>query len=214
MIIGLTGKYASGKGEIAKYLTSKGFHVVSLSDVLREEVRARGLDFDRETLIRIGQLLRQEEGPGVLAKRLLARLTGKDAVDSIRHPEEIRVLKAHDVTWVIGVDADPKLRFERMRSRNRFGDAITFETFVDQERREDQNQPNAQQLGACLAMADGVIRNDGDLKTLHHEVDRWLENKRFMIFARFFHAILQKIEDFGPTCAGGITSVVRNSQRY
>lgn len=175
MIIGLTGKYASGKGEIAKYLAAKGYHVVSLADVLREEVRTRGLEADRETLIRIGQSLRQEEGPGVLAKRLLPRLTGKDAVDSIRHPEEIRILKGHDATWVIGVDADPRLRFERLRQRNRFGDAITFETFLDQERREDQVSNHSQQLSACLAAADDRVMNDGDVQRLRQEVDRLLE---------------------------------------
>ena len=35
MIIGLTGKNASGKGEAAKFLESRGFHYHSLSDVLR-----------------------------------------------------------------------------------------------------------------------------------------------------------------------------------
>jgi len=38
MIIGLTGKNASGKGEIARFLQERGFTFMSLSDVLRDEL--------------------------------------------------------------------------------------------------------------------------------------------------------------------------------
>ena len=48
MIIGLTGKNAAGKGEVARFLQDKGFYYHSLSDVLREELKKRGRRTDSE----------------------------------------------------------------------------------------------------------------------------------------------------------------------
>ena len=41
MIIGLTGKNGSGKGEVVNFLTQAGFVPYSLSDILREELKKR-----------------------------------------------------------------------------------------------------------------------------------------------------------------------------
>ena len=54
MILGLTGKNASGKGEVAEYLKTKGFVYYSLSDALRKESTKLGLDHSRNNLIKLG----------------------------------------------------------------------------------------------------------------------------------------------------------------
>lgn len=69
MIIGLTGKNASGKGEAANYLKTKGFAYYSLSDALREEATARNIEHTRENLIRLGNQLRKEFGADYLGKK-------------------------------------------------------------------------------------------------------------------------------------------------
>ena len=66
MIIGLTGKNASGKGEVANYLKTKGFVYYSLSDVLREEATKRGLEHTRDNLINLGNELRKKYGANYL----------------------------------------------------------------------------------------------------------------------------------------------------
>jgi hypothetical protein len=43
MLIGLTGRNAAGKGEVARYLQRKSFYYYSLSDAIREEIRSRGV---------------------------------------------------------------------------------------------------------------------------------------------------------------------------
>ena len=63
MIIGLTGKNAAGKGEVAKFLETRGFHYFSLSDVLREELKRRRLAPTRDHLTRVGNELREHYGP-------------------------------------------------------------------------------------------------------------------------------------------------------
>ena len=43
MILGVAGPYAAGKGEVVAYLRERSFAAFSLSDVIREELAARGL---------------------------------------------------------------------------------------------------------------------------------------------------------------------------
>src|SRR3989338_8189362 len=60
MIIGLTGKNGSGKGEAAKFLKERGFQYHSLSDVVREETAKQGKALTRANLIRAGNDLRKK----------------------------------------------------------------------------------------------------------------------------------------------------------
>lgn len=143
MIIGLTGKFAAGKGTVADFLRSRDFVYHSLSDVIREELVARGIPESRENLLNLGNALRAADGPAALAIRIRDRLSdGRNhIVDSIRNPAEVHTLKEISGFFLLGVDADPVLRFERLRARNRIGDPETFEHFQALEARDQLRQP-------------------------------------------------------------------------
>src|SRR6185436_13200065 len=175
LVLGVTGPNAAGKGEVSAYLRSLGFAVHSLSDIVREAAAARGLPPEREHLIRIGTLLREQGGPGVLAVHLIPRLHGWDVVDSIRNPAEVETLRRVPGFVLIGVDAPTALRYDRSRLRARPGDPESFEAFVARERQENSVNPAGQQLAATFALADRVIENDGDLDALRVQVDRLLQ---------------------------------------
>ena len=70
MLIGLTGRNAAGKGVVADHLKTKGFYFYSLSDAIRDEIRARGQSESRELLSQVGNELRHRFGPAVLAERI------------------------------------------------------------------------------------------------------------------------------------------------
>ena len=167
IVIGLTGPNASGKGEVASRLHSLGFALHSLSDIVREEAAARGFPPEREHLIRIGNLLREEGGAGVLAERILSRLGARDVVDSIRNPSEVEVLRRVPHFLLIGVRASVETRFRRSLDRRRPGDPETLEAFRARERQEQGASPTAQQLDATFLLADVVLDNEGDLAALH-----------------------------------------------
>jgi dephospho-CoA kinase len=162
----LTGPNAAGKGEVSEYLRGLGFTVHSLSDVVREETVARGLPPEREHLIKIGTLLREDGGAGVLASRIVPRLGSRDVVDSIRNPAEVEVLRTVPGFMLIGVDAPPRIRFARSQRRARAGDPESFDAFEARERQENSANPAGQQLRATFALADRVVSNDGDLEAL------------------------------------------------
>ena len=177
MIIGLTGKYAAGKGTAAEVLMELGYAYHSLSDILRDELKKRGVPESREALLAVGNELRQADGPGALAKRLLPQLeTGLHLVDSIRNPLEVVELRTLPKFVLIGIDADSRVRFERLRSRNRQGDPETWEKFVELESRElESDDPAAQQLLRTYELSDHVLNNDGSLDELRSAMMTLLE---------------------------------------
>ncbi len=138
----------------------------SLSDVVREAATAAGLAHSRDNLIAEGVRLRSEGGPGVLARRILPRLSGRDVVDSIRHPGEVLVLRTLPRFVLIGLNAPLPLRFERSINRGRLGDGATLEEFSRQEERENSDSEAGQQLERTLRLADVSIVNDGSLADL------------------------------------------------
>ncbi len=174
LVVGLTGPNASGKGELALHLRSRGFAVHSLSDIVREAAAAEGLPPEREHLIATGNRLRREGGPGVLAEGILDRLGTRDVVDSIRNPAEVAVLRRLPYFKLVGVQAKTETRFRRSLDRARPGDPASLEEFQGRERQENSADPNAQQLAATFRLADHVIDNDADLDTLKVAVDRLL----------------------------------------
>ena len=191
MIIGLTGKNACGKGETANYLKSKGFIYCSLSDIIREEATARGLEHSRDNLIKIGNELREKFAPSYLAEQInlkIKEIQNKNskqnfAVDSIRSPFEARELMKNRNFTLLGIDAPIETRFGRLLERNRIGDAKTLEDFKAQEERENLKSDTNQQLNETFKLSQEIIRNDGTLEQLHTRIDDLLnrlerKNKR------------------------------------
>jgi dCMP deaminase len=176
MLIGLTGRNAAGKGEVARYLQKKSFYYFSLSDVIRDEIRARGDHPTRERLIVVGNELRQRYGSQILAERILAKIEDDRhyIIDSIRNPFEVEAFRAAKHFKLIRVEAPAEIRFQRIISRRRESDPQTFEEFVDLENREAEGDDTSQNLVKVELMADHTIINDGALEKLYPQVDALL----------------------------------------
>ena len=182
MILGVAGPYASGKGEVVAFLQARSFYPYSLSDVIREELAARGEQETRERMIATGNALREAEGPGALARRLLPKLEPDKnyVIDSIRHPAEVEVLRGVSRFRLLWVDADEAVRFERLRKRARPGDPESLaELRVLEGREQGGSDPAGQRLRDVREMADHVVRNDGSLEALHEELGAWLRRNLF-----------------------------------
>ena len=179
MIIGLTGSYCAGKDTVAEYLVKERRYAhYSLSDVIREEMKKAGIDTTRENLISFGTKLRTENGNGVLAKKVLAKIDDSKnyCITSIRHPDEVKELQKNKRFVLINVDAPQKIRFERMLQRNRAGDPKTFEDFVRLEKMESQSSGSGQQLVKTARLADIVFINDSnDMETMKTSVNEMLK---------------------------------------
>ena len=173
IIIGLTGRNASGKTTAGHFLASRGFTYLSLSDVIRDEAKHRGLSDERENLIALGNELRERHGPGALAELTVSRMQQDRnyAVDSIRHPAEVMALRKVGGFTLFHVFAPLEARFARSLTRARAGDAQTLQEFIRQEEREfASSNAAAQQLLETERLANRVIDNNGTLEAFATEL--------------------------------------------
>ena len=177
MLIGLTGRYASGKSTVVDWLVSKGFASESCSDSIRVYLKKKGIEESRENLIDGGNELRRKGGPGILAEMLLERLDRKNAViDSIRTPGEVEALRKREDFILIEVQAGMEARWQRAQSRGRTGDISDKETFFANEDKEAiAKDESGQALNATAEMADLILINEGSIEELYSDLEDMLE---------------------------------------
>ena len=172
-LIGLTGTNGAGKGEAAAYFGTKGYAYYSLSDAIRDELRARGDAPSRDNLIQTGNELRERFGADVLARRTMAKVgAGERAViDSIRNVREIVFLRRQEGFVLLAIDAPIEVRFARTALRGRDESAGDLEAFRKKEEEERAGGASAQQLEACMAAADRIIVNDGTIPEFRRKLE-------------------------------------------
>ena len=169
----------AGKGTISDYLVKKWFNHYSVSDYIVEEIKRRGLEVNRDSMYTVGWDLKQKFWPDFIVKELYkkAKTEWKNAIiESIRSPWEIVWLKQLDDFVWLSVDADQKLRYQRIRLRNSVKDQVDFETFASNEARELQgsDDPSKIDLPACIKLSDYKLNNDWTFEDLYAQVDKAL----------------------------------------
>jgi len=179
--IGLTGSLAAGKGVVSEFLKDRGFVYISLSDELREIAKEKKLEVTRKNLQDLGNILREEQGAGVLALKVVEKIRTqnyeKAIIDGIRNPAEIVVLKKLKNFCLIAVDAPQDLRFKRMLERNRESDPKTWEAFLDVDNRDKGFGESAtgQAVAKCMEQADHILFNFGGLDEIQEKVKKAYE---------------------------------------
>jgi len=179
--IGVTGTYCSGKDSFADYLLGKGFEHLSLSDILRDEMRSRGIKINRENLIKTGNELREKEGSDFLAKRAIEKMaSGKHyIITSIRNPLEIKQLASSKNFVLVNIDSPIEERFKRLVAREDIRkedkENLTFEKFKASEKKEmESSVESSQQIKNCIDMAKLTIMNDSNLEDFYRKIDEAL----------------------------------------
>jgi dephospho-CoA kinase len=98
LIVCLTGMPGAGKSSVASFLKEKGFAVVTMGDVVREEAKRQGLEPTDVNLGKMMLKLRQDLGPGAVGHIVLQKLardgsSSNVVIDGIRSIAEVEVLK-------------------------------------------------------------------------------------------------------------------------
>ncbi len=185
IIIGITGTLGAGKGTIVDYLTiEKGFSHFSVRGFLLEKIRELGLPENRDSMFNLANELRAEYGPAYVTDQLFeeAKKSGQNGIiESIRTTGEIDALRKKGDFYLFAVDADPKLRFDRIQLRKSVTDSVSYKTFVENEKRESvSSNPGVQNLQACISEADVVFLNNGTMEKLYQEVDTVLKRLKIL----------------------------------
>ena len=179
IIIGITGTLGSGKGTIVKYLVKKkGFTHYSVREYLLKEIKKRGLPENRDSMVIVANELRKNNSPSYITDQLFEQALKQNSnviIESIRTPGEAESLRTKGEFYLLAVDADPKIRFNRIKLRNSETDQIDFDTFIANEKREmTATDPNKQNLKKCREMADFVFMNDGSREDLNQAIENVL----------------------------------------
>jgi dephospho-CoA kinase len=180
LIICLTGMPGAGKSSVASFLKQKGFDVVTMGDVVREEAKRQGLE---PTDINLGKMmlkLRQDLGPGAVGYVVLQKLTrdggsSNVVIDGIRSIAEVEVLKKVGHVRLLAIHASQDTRFKHIKERGRADAPSNTNEFAARDKRE-----LSVGVSEAIAFANEVIsNNDLTLEQLklraYDVVKEWLE---------------------------------------
>lgn len=164
-VIAISGMPGAGKGVAADAARQLGLRVLVLGDVIREETERRGLEPTPQNMGTVMLQVRANEGPAVVAKRLLPKIEASPSatviVEGVRSLDELGELRSEFEVVTVAIHASPKTRLQRLLSRNRSDDPKNLATFNDRDIRELNVG-----LGQVIALADVVLVNEGSIEAL------------------------------------------------
>lgn len=181
IIIGITGTLGAGKGTVVDYLIKeKGFVHFSVRAFIVRELERRGMPVNRDTLTALANEMRAKNSPSYIIEELFREAVAQEKnciIESIRTPGEIAALRSKPNFFLLAVDADPRVRFNRIRKRRSETDNVSFNSFISSETREmHSDDPNKQNLSECIKQADYTILNNGSLEELHEKTEAFLQS--------------------------------------
>lgn len=175
-IIWVTWTIGAGKGTIVDYLIQKkGFQHYSVRAFLIKEIEKRAMPVNRDSMVIVANDLRATFSPSYIVEQLYeqAKAEGKNAIiESLRAVGEVEALKQKEDFLFFAIDADPKMRYERVVLRGSETDKISYDEFIANEQREMINtDPTKQNISKCMQLADHVFTNNGTLEELHQQIE-------------------------------------------
>jgi dephospho-CoA kinase len=176
-VIGVVGHPSSGKDTVAEYLKGKGFEHFSSGDVIRENMKEKGLSVDRTSMHHFAKEMRRIHGNQYPADVMVGQIKNNSVISGIRNSAEHGLFKKEfkENFILIAVDAPIEFRYQMARSRGRVGDDVTFEKFREEEERERQAESGTHEVDKVIGFADTVITNDSTLEDLYKKVDKFLK---------------------------------------
>lgn len=189
MIIGLGGTNGAGKDLVAEILVQKyGYLFVGATELFVGELQKRRWEPSRANKAKLSAEWRRELGMAAVVDKALAvyRTQPEGAykglvVSSLRHPGEVD--RVHEVGGrVIWIDAEPEVRYKRIRNANRgrsAEDDKTFEEFLADEAREMTPEGDGATLNmlAVKERADSTLWNNfSDRLQLEAELAKIIES--------------------------------------
>lgn len=177
--VGLTG---SGKSTAVDYLASKGYPKVYFGGIVLDAMTEAGLEHTQENEKPFREELRRKEGKDFVVKRIIEQLHGligagqhRIIADGLYTWTEYKALKREfpgELT-VAAIVTPKRLRHHRLLTR-----PVRPLTQNEANLRDWAEIENLEK-GGPIAIADHYIINDGNLESLHQQIDKELQEIKF-----------------------------------
>lgn len=176
-ILVFVGLLSSGKGTAAKYLVEKyGAKSFRFSTIMRDLLDRLYLEHSRQHMSDISRVLRENFGEDLFAK-VMATDVQKAAenlvvVDGARRLADIEHLKKIEGFKLVSIEADAKIRYERLIARGENPDDKnkTWEQFL-----KDHELETEASIPALMKMAEVVVDNNGSAEQLYEQLDKLVQ---------------------------------------
>ena len=172
IIIGLTGQIACGKGVVKNFLIENyQANDYRFSSILRDVLKRLNIEESRVNIAKMSTLLRQGFSEDLLAQAMAKDVKNDPStfivIDGIRRMADIKFLKELDNFFLVSIEAEAEIRYQRVveRNENPGDDKKTWEDFLVDERAETE-----QQIPETMGQANFTINNNGSWDELWQEI--------------------------------------------
>ena len=170
----VVGMPASGKNIARIYAQDRGIPYFATGDLVRNEIRKRGLEHDAVAAAAVSTELRGADGLGVTKLALaLAMESASDILfmEGMRSQQEIEFIRAKAESVVIAFLAPRQLRLQRIISRQRSDDSPQL--FEERDLREVEYG-----TAVSIVLADEYILNKGTLEEAVEQIDQIIRRRK------------------------------------
>ena len=173
-VFGVSGLPGCGNSFVSEAAMEKGAIIVSMGDIVREEAKKRG-ESSKET----AKNLRKEFGPYIVSELTIKKIKqilddgfeNRILVEGIRSHHEVEMFKENfDDFVIVSIFANPQIRFERLKIRQREDDSQDYEGFKARDQAELDFG-----IGTVIALSDKLIINESDIESYTQEIHEFLE---------------------------------------
>jgi dephospho-CoA kinase len=167
-VIAICGLPGSGKTTAIEAIKDLGI-IVTMGDVVRNEVKIRNLEPTGNNIGKIAKDLREKNGPAIIAEKCVELIKKKNEeiifVDGVRSVSEVMVFRKYWKFPIIAIVIDEEKRFKHLFERNRSDDPKSLEDLKDRDKREIEFG-----LGEVLEIADYRIYNNSSIEDLEKKI--------------------------------------------
>jgi dephospho-CoA kinase len=143
--------------------------IVTMGDVVRNEVKIRNLEPTGNNIGKIAKVLREKNGPAIIAEKCVELIKKKNEeiifVDGVRSISEVMVFRKYWKFPIISILVDEEKRFKHLFERNRSDDPKSLEDLKERDRREIEFG-----LDKVLEIAEYRIYNNSSIEDLEKKI--------------------------------------------
>lgn len=169
-VIAICGLPGAGKTTAIDLIKDLGL-VITMGDVVRNEVKKRNLEPTDANIGKVAKQLRQEKGQAIIAEKCVDLIKGLNEevvfIDGIRSQSEIKIFRKFWKFPIIAIVVDESIRFNRLFKRGRSDDPKKIEELIDRDKREVKFG-----LDEVLQHADYIVHNNSTIEDLKKKIRR------------------------------------------